>query len=495
MAIAGVDIGTTGCKCTVYSNEGVFLGEAYKEYSVDYKPGRELNPQMVWEKVKTVIKAAVNGNRDVTAMSVTSFGEAAVLLDEDDQPTVNTILYTDSRGEVQCTELAQRLGKDYIAEITGLNPHANYSVSKLMWIKENNPDAWNKTVKIHLYSDYIVHMLCGSNYIDFSLATRTMMFDLQARDWNSRILDAAGIDRERLPVPVPTGTKAGYIHKSIADELNVYDKMVLIMGCHDQIAAAIGTGVYREGIAVDGAGTVECVTPVFKGTGNSKGLLGGNYASVPYIKEDFRVTYAYSFTGGALLKWYRDNLAYMQAKEAVSSGVNAYDYFNQALKEKPSSLLVLPYFAGAATPYMDSGASGAIVGLTLETQLSEIYQALMEAVAFEMRLNIERLEKAEIFIKELRASGGGALSSQWLQMKADILNIPIVSLGAAQSGTLGCVMLAGVSSGVYRDFGDAASIFIKEKGRYEPRADVHEMYEKQYQRYCMLYKQLKPVME
>lgn len=494
MAIAGVDVGTTGCKCTVYSNDGKLLGEAYREYTEDMDFGRELDPAMVWEKVKCVLKEAAGGNKEITALSVTSFGEAAVLLDEWDRPVTRTIMYTDSRGEDQCAQLVERLGRSFLSQVTGLNPHSNFSVSKLMWIRQNLPEAWEKTAHIFLYSDYIVHMLCGSNYMDFSLAARTMMFDLEMEDWNPQILEAAGVEKEKLPFPVPTGTPAGKIKKKLAEELNVSEHINIVMGCHDQIAAAVGTGVFQEGTAVDGAGTVECVTPLFKGRGDTEKLLRGNYAVVPYIVPDYRVSYAYSFTGGALLKWYRDKIGLLQAREAKKQEISAYDYFNRSLKEEPSGLLVLPYFAGAATPYMDSSATGAITGLTLETTSEEIYQALMEAVAFEMRLNIENLEDAGISIRQLRASGGGARSPQWLQMKADILNLPIISLGAAQAGTLGCVMMAGVYSGLYRDFQEASEIFLKEQGRYEPRPEIHQAYESSYARYQNLYARLKPVM-
>lgn len=487
MAIAGIDIGTTGCKCTIYSNSGELLGEHYEEYTAAGTGSREINPDMVWKKVCRCIQHAVCGNKDVTSLSITSFGEAAVLLDGQDLPAASTILYTDARGEEECRFLEQELGADFISAATGLKPHSNYSVSKLMWIQKHWPEAWKKTKRIFLFSDYIAHMLCGSNVIDYSLAARTMMFDINSKDWNSSILQASGIHPSLLPEPVPTGTPAGKIHPHLAAGLNVSGSLTVYTGCHDQIAAAIGTGVFEEGAAVDGAGTVECITPIFRKPFCQEALLSGNYACVPYVSPDTFVTYAYSFTGGALLKWYRDKLAPFQAEAAKALGMSAYDSFNQNLKDRPSGLLVLPYFAGAATPYMDSSATGAILGLTLETEAQDIYQALMEAVVFEMRVNLERLEQAGICVKELRASGGGARSPYWLQLKSDILNIPVVSLGAAQAGTLGCVMLAGVHSGIYKDFAEAAGIFIRPQGHYLPRLDKHAAYADFYSRYQQLY--------
>ncbi|MBC7959526.1 MAG: carbohydrate kinase, partial [Vallitaleaceae bacterium] len=149
--------------------------------------------------------------------------------------------------------------------------------------------------------------------------------------------------------------------------------------------------------------------------------------------------------------------------------------------------------SGAATPYMDSYSRGAIVGLTTETTSAEIYRALMEGVTYEMLLNIEHLEQAGIYINELRATGGGATSPIWLQMKADILNKKIVSLGAAQSGTLGCIMLAGVACGIYKNLEEAADVFVKLGDTYTPNQKMHEKYMKYYTQYKRLYAAIKSV--
>lgn len=492
MAIAGVDVGTTGCKCTIYSKNGELLKEAYAEYDMDDSHGgRELDPEMVWLRVKEVIKKAGEGMNDLKAMSVTSFGEAVVLLDEEDKPVMNTLLYTDSRGEEQCKRLTEILGSQKIAEITGLNPHNNYSISKVMWIKDNCPDAYKNVKKIFLYSDFIEYMLCKKSQIDYSLAARTMAFDLKTLSWSKEILNAAQIEIDKMPEPVPTGSKNGLITKEMAQELGIPESVMIVTGCHDQIAAAVGTGVFDEGVAVDGAGTVECITPVFLMPVQLEVMKQNQYAIVPYVFEGKYVSYAYSFTGGALLKWYRDKIAPLEAEQYKKEGLSAYDGFNRSLKAEISDLLILPHFAGAATPYMDSDSKGAMIGLTLETESSDIYQALMEAVAFEMRLNLERMKEAGIAVNSLRACGGGALSKQWLQMKADILGLPITSLGAVQAGTLGCVMLAGVACGIYSSLWEAAEVFIHIERTAYPRADMCKKYSEKYQKYKKLYEAVK----
>ncbi|MBT2293703.1 hypothetical protein J7E73_32345 [Paenibacillus albidus] len=368
-----------------------------------------------------------------------------------------------------------------------MNPSPMFSISKLMYFKEQHPELWTKCRSISLFGDYIVYMLSGIKQIDYSLASRTMAFDINSLQWNEEILDFAGIDRSLWPAPVPIGTQAGTIRKTLAQELGIHDGAMIVSGCHDQVAAAIGTGVYKPEMAVVGTGTVECITSVFNNEVEREPLYEGSYAIVPFLNNQF-VTYAFSFTGGALLKWYRDKLANMEADIAREEGRSPYHYFNSKVDTtKPSGLLVLPHFAGAATPYMDGESRGAIIGLTTDTTSIDIYQGLMEGVTYEMLLNMERLIESGIEIRTIRATGGGALSPVWLQMKADILNRPIVSLGAAQSGTLGCIMLAGVACGLYESIEEAERILVHVKETYVPNLEKHEQYMGIYQKYKKLY--------
>lgn len=495
MSIAGIDIGTTGCKCTLYSNDGKLINESYAEYNISNDNGEhELDAIIVWACVRNVVKDISKDANNLKAIGITSFGESVVLLDKDDKPLMNSILYTDPRGEEQCKKLVNHFSAEAIARITGLNPHKMYSVSKLMWIMENKPLIYQNTKRILLFEDYIVYMLCGVAQIDYSLATRTMAFDIKTLNWSREILSFAGIDVNKMSRVVESGTKAGTIKVSLAEELGLPEEVIIVSGCHDQVAAAVGTGVLEVGMAVDGTGTTECITPVCQKIPDNDVLFKGSYSIVPHVIPNYYVSYAFSFAGGALLKWYRDNIASLEAQLAKSAGKNAFDTFNLQVEDEPTGLLVLPHFSGAGTPYMDSYSKGAIIGLTTETTSIDIYRALMEGVTYEMLLNIEKLKEAGIEIKELRATGGGAKSTVWLQMKSDILNIPVISLGASQSGTLGCVMLAGVACGIYKDIWEARNILLKIGKTYYPRKEKHEKYMNYYKKYKKLYEVIKELL-
>ncbi len=488
MSIAGIDIGTTGCKCSVYSRSGDFIKEAYQEYDIIRNSGQhELDLELVWEAVQAVVKEACEGSSEVQAIGITSFGEVFVMVDKAGRPLTKAMLYTDFRGDEECRQLAEQFGGKQYAKITGVRLHKMMSVSRIMWMKKRFPKLYEEAEYIFLMADYFNYLFCGNALIDYSLAARTAMFDIQKLDWDEGILKFTGVDREKLPRPVPTGTKAGKIRPELATALGLSKAADMVIGCHDQIAAAIGSGILSPGLAADGAGTVECITPLFQMPVSKAVLYEGGYAVIPYVIADTYVTYGFSFTGGALLKWYRDQLCSMEYKEALQPNESIYDRLNREVKDEPGRLLILPHFSGAGTPYMDDGAKGAIIGLTTETTSIEIYQALMEAVAFEMKINLEQLTKAGIQINHLQASGGGAKSALWLQMKADILNIPITSLATAQAGTMGCIMLAGVACGFYTDIHHAKEVFVKQEKTYYPREEFHQKYAIKYGKYKRMY--------
>ncbi|MGE4485000.1 MAG: L-fuculokinase [Oscillospiraceae bacterium] len=495
MKIAGLDIGTTGCKLTVFDGEGRYLDRAYCDYPVTRgKSEHEVDASAIRQGVLGVIRAMSEKHPDISGIGITSFGETFVLTDEAGEPLLHAMLYTDARGKNECAELVSKLGEREIARISGLRPHEMYSISKIMWVKSNRPDVYEKVRHIFLIADYIVFLLTGKAQIDYQLATRTMAFDIRKLTWSRAILEAAGVDAPLLSKPVPAGTAAGKIKPEVAEKTGLSPETVIVTACHDQVAAAVGSGVFDTVSAVDGAGTVECITPVFDGIPESGAMFDGYYSIIPYVIPGKYVCYAFTYTGGALVQWCADTLAKKEKDTAREKGVSVYALLEEPRdREGPTGLLVLPHFAGAATPYMDTGSKGAIIGLTAANTVSDIYLACLEGVAYEMRLNMEKLAGAGIRFGALRATGGGANSKLWMQMKADILNIPIVTLSAVDAGAAGCAMLTGIAVGCFRDLDDAARRMVRERDAFYPRKEQHEQFMKVYERYRRLYDAVRPL--
>lgn len=477
MALLGLDIGTTGCKAIIYSDAGELLGAEYLEYSIIAGDGTfEIDPNLVWQSVCAVLRGAVGkaGVR-VDAIGISSFGESAVPIGRDGSVLANAILYTDPRGGEECKALER------FTSITKVPAHPMYTVSKILWQKKHCPDLFAKVYKYLLFEDFIIYKLTGNCYISYSEATRTGCFDVENKCFSREVLSAVDLSEELFSKPVPPGTVCGNV-KEFAELAGA----VVTTGGQDQICSALGAGATAVGSAVCGIGTVECITPVFAKPIESLETLNKGYCCVPYAVDDTYVTYAYSYTGGAMLKWFRDEIA-----DTGASGV--YRTFDERVENSSTNLLLLPHFAGAATPYMDTGATGAILGLTLASTREDIYRAILEGCCFEMLLNIEQLAAAGIEISSIIATGGGAASRVWLQMKADIFGFPVRSLKNSEAGTVGAAILAGVAVGTFSSLQQGADRLIQYGAEYLPDAQRRNNYLKKYQKYKKIYAALREI--
>ncbi len=478
MYIAGLDIGTTGCKVVLFDESGKQAFTAYREYNIKRSGGlHEVDIPAVLEAVKSVL--AETGDYDIAALGVTSFGETFVILDENDTPLAVSMLYTDPRGKEECAEITEHFGAEALALKTGTLMHEMYSMPKLMYLKKHTPDVFQKAKHILLMQDFIVYSLCGKAQIDYSVAARTAAFDIREKKYLDDVFAFCGIDVSLMSTPVPSGTPAGKIKKELADELGISDDILIVTGAQDQIAALVGAGVTEDGSAMDGIGTVECVPIVMKNIPCDFSVYRDGYSVVPHVSGNYAL-YILSYAGGASLKWFRDTLA----KESD------YAALDNTVPEKPTDLLILPHFAGAATPYMDSSSKAAIVGLTFEHTAADLYKALLEGTSFEIYHNLRKMETVGYTVDKAVATGGGAKSDVWLSVKADVFGIPITALEKGEVGAAGTALLAGIAIGVYsKDM----SLVAKRKVFY-PNAENHAYYMKQYDKYAGIYPAVKGVM-
>lgn len=479
MKIGGIDVGTTGSKLSVYNENGELLSKEYIEYEVSRNAGEyELDGNVILSAVKELIKKTAKKIGNIDAIGISTFGETFVMTDENDNILCPSMLYTDPRGASE----AASFDSDKVMRIAGVKPHAMYSLPKIMWIKNNKPEIYEKAKHIMLFEDFLVYMLTGKAQIDRSLAARTMALDIRKCEWSKELFDFAGIDISKMSEVVKSGSIAGEINPELSKELGI-SKTLIINGCHDQVASATGAGAFESGTAVDGTGTVECVTPIFDKIPENEELYEDCYSVVPYAEDGKYVCYALSFTGGAAIKWFRDTFAKDSSFKELDSEIS----------DDPGDILVLPHFSGAANPYMDSFSKAAFLGVTLETTKADLYKAIMEGVTYEMLLNLKHLKKSGISPEKLYATGGGAMSSVWLQMKANILGLPITALDAPEAGTAGTVMLTGMAIGAFKNKNEAKKIMVKEVKTYLPNEEKHKKHLEIFERYEKIYKAVRPL--
>lgn len=499
MKIAGLDIGTTGCKLTVFDEAGNNLGKAYRDYPVKRAvSGHEIDVSAIMQGVYECVREMAAQYPDIAGIGVTSFGETCVLTDDEGTPLHTAMLYTDPRGAEECAELVEAMGRTKLIEETGLNPHEMYSISKIMWLKKHEPEVYAKAKHIFLMEDYVIFHLTGKCGIDYALASRTMAFNINDLCFSGKICEAADIDIELFSEPVPTGSVVGTLTAEVASFTGLSTGTKIIAAGHDQVAAAVGAGAFDGSVAVDGAGTVECLTPIFDEKPDLLAMSEQNYAVVPYVVPGKYVAYAFSYTGGALVQWGTETFAKKEADLAAEAGISVNEYLENSYAErageKPTGLLLLPHFAGAATPYMDTGSKGAILGLTADTKAEDLYMVCLEGVVYEMALNRNTIDGCtKLHFDRILATGGGARSKRWMQMKADVLNVPFVSLETLDAGTVGSAMMTGVAVGVFETLEQAAETMVHRLETYEPRADQHERYMELYERYAKVYDAVRPL--
>ena len=489
MYIGGLDVGTTGCKIAVYDETGTLFQTYYREYPAVFSGGaHEIDFDGIRRGVLELLQQACR-EFPLKTLGVTSFGETFVLLDENDAVLAPSMLYTDPRGEEECAQLQAALGAARLTEIAGVKPHAMYSIYKLMWLQKNRPELFARCRRVLLGQDFIVYALTGRAQIDFSLAARTGAFDIRQNGWSEEIFAAAGLNSALFAQPVPSGTVAGPVKKELCRQLGIGEDLVIVSACHDQAAAMLGAGIFKSAQAMNGTGTVECIPVLMDHVPEDPRLFEGGYAVVPYPAGGY-ACYAFSFTGGAALKWFRGVFAQKEQEEAGQK--NVYALLDARISDAPTGLLVLPHFAGAATPYMDYGAKAAIVGLTMESTKYDIYKALMEGTSYEMRLNFDHLSRFIPPVEEIRATGGGASSDVWLQIKADILGTPITALSCGEIGAAGTAAVAGKAVGAFYDFSIVQKM-APVRRVFLPDAGKHSEYQALYQKYTRLYSAVKAV--
>lgn len=443
----GIDIGTSGCKAVVYDENGRQHSIAYQEYNIISKEDgwAELDTNEVMEKCFRVIKESALQiiPNTVIGIGISSQGEAFTLIDKEGKALCNALVSSDSRAKEYAKDWADNYGEEKLYHITGHTPHPMFSLFKLLWIRDNKPQTWSEIHKILCFEDLLEYRLgIMDPAMGWPLAGRTMLFDVVNHCWDKEILNAVGISEKQLAKPLPSGTIAGMVSKDIARELNLPENTFVVTGGHDQPCSALGAGAILPGIAVYSAGTVECITPAFDKPLFTKMLRESNLCTYDHVVPGMYATVAFSLTGGNILKWFKDEFGSNEIVLAKALNCDPYELLLNQLTEKPTKLLVLPYFTPTGTPYFDSSARGAIIGLDLSTKRCDILKALLEGVAFEMKLNLEILEKSGYAVNELRVIGGGAKSQVWNQLKADVIGKPITVLNVTEAGCLGVAMLA-----------------------------------------------------
>jgi xylulokinase len=486
MLYIGLDVGTSGCKASVVDGEGKIRGYSSRTYStLSPAPGRvEIDARLVWRAVRATL--ADVAREDIAALAVASFGEAVVPVGRDGAVLANSIYYSDVRGAEETRKITDAMDAARIMEITGMPVGPMFSANKLLWIRKHEPALFDEAKYFMQFGDFIAYMLTGERAIDYSLASRTMLFDIRENRWSSEVMAALGLPAERFSAPVQAGTIIGNIRSPLASELGLPRTLKVVAGGHDQALAALGSGAVEPGDAVDGMGSSECITAVLGREEISARMADYNFCCEPHLLKDRFITLAFNASSGTAINWFKDRF---YADEARAE--NIYQLMEADCPKEPTDLLFLPYVGGSGTPYFDSSVGGAFVGLMLATDKGEMYKAVLEGICFEMLFNLELLERCGIAPKEVRAVGGGTQSRLLMQIKADVLGRRVETLENREVGTVALGLLCANATGEIADIGSEAKAGARVSAVYEPDDGRAQIYSKKMEQYRKLYGAIK----
>lgn len=476
--ILGIDVGTTGCKATVFDRAGQVCLQAYEEYPVTAYTGM-ISPALVWDCICLVIRQCTHHYPHIAAICATSFGESVVAVDKDGAVLGDAFLYTNDSAREAWRQLDAQLGADWIYARTGYISHPMYTVSRLLWMRQNQPELYEKTAQFLFFSSFTAWKLCGVAATEDTQAARSMMYDLHTGTWCPEILDAAGLDAAKLPPIVRAGTQLGRTTAESTRLLGLEAPAMVIAGGQDQPCVALGLGAISGGRAALGYGTVECLTLVQDQPLLHPTLRANNFVCSPHVIPGKFVTYAVLYSGGVTLRDLRGRLYSAEHQQALRDGLDVYVQMMDEAAAQDTDVLMLPHLVGSGTPELCPDDTGVLHGLRLSTARGEIVRAALEGLSFDLRRNLDILESCGLTADRIVVSGGGAKNQKALQIRSSALGRPLYVPEDVQAGTRGVYLIAARSLGWIDSYEASAQFPVR---TITPAGDLTE----KYQRFCQL---------
>ncbi|MBN1399898.1 MAG: hypothetical protein JXA74_03615 [Anaerolineae bacterium] len=490
--LVGLDLGSGGAKAAVFDRTGEIVALAQEEYAFDRpRPGiSEIAAEDVWARACAVLRK-VTGHVGLSAeriagVGLSVIGETGLPLDEQGRPLARAIESMDTREAGYARYVGwwqERFGAEAIFARTSYPLNALATAIKILWWKENCPDLYRRAVRFATFQDYAVWQLCGRPAIDYSMASRTMLFDVARKRWIPEYLDVLGLEASRFSSPVEGATLVGLVTAAASALTGLPEGTPVVPGAHDQACAALGVGVVRPGVAADGTGSVEAIVVPTREPITSPEMLAVGHGSQCHVRGDLYLAIGFHLAAGSLVRWYRDQLGESEQQRAAASGEDAYDLLTAAASGSPpgaNGLLVLPHISGGGTgrsPALNAVSRGVLIGLHIGHTKADLTRAVFEGVTYEARHIIASMEQGGIPISELVVTGGGARSPFWLQLKADITQRRVVVPAVTEASLLGAAMLAGLGAGVYGDLEEAAAACCRVRATYEPNVALRDTYD------------------
>ncbi len=491
-AYIGLDVGTSSCKANVIDTMGNILATARREYGFVYPgPGMvELDPVVVWSSVCEVLAEIADAGDDaeIRLLAVSSIGEAVVMVDKAENVLRNGITYLDQRGPETIPYIRSVMDDDILFRKTGTPLNLTKTLSRYIWLKDNQPDILEKTDHCYFFGEYISYKLTGQKMIDYSSASTSMLFNIRDMEWDREIGDSFGIPLDKFSAAAQTGTVTGEILPEISEKTGLPKSLRVVLGCHDQAGALLGSGGVKAGDIMLGEGSTESINLLVNKEGAHSALEQNIYLE-PYVQDEQYFVPTSNLIHGNGIRWFLKNYWPEIIQQAQTDGTNVYSLANQLCAADSDEVFFLPYLAKTNVSDHKSKALGGFLGMKIDTTREQTYRALLEGLCFESRINFDFLDRMHFPYNKIIATGGCSNSDLYMQMKADILRQPVYVLKNRDAGTAALAMICSVADGFYSSYEEAAKAFVRIEKEFIPCNDYEEKYQK-YQTASRAIKQL-----
>ncbi|MFD0680209.1 MULTISPECIES: xylulokinase [unclassified Paenibacillus] len=486
--LVGIDIGTSGCKVALFDTEGTVLFQGTEPYPTHYpQPGHaEQNPDDWWRAVCVNLQAMFKQTGvlpdQIKGIGVDGQSGAAIPVDRQGQPLRNAIIWLDRRAAPQCDQLIQTIGPDRLFEVSG-NPMApSYVTGKIRWIQQNETEAYKQSSKFLQCNSYIVYKLTGEYSQDVSQGNGLHAFNIGTKSWDYNLAEQMGIAPELLPSIYECSDIVGGVTALAASVTGLAVGTPVVAGGLDAACATLGAGAIHVGEVQEQGGQAGGMSIVMdQPIKNKKLILSCHVVKDMWILQGGTV-------GGGSLNWLRREFA----GESKDSGQFFQQVNEEAMRIRAGSegLVFLPYMAGERSPIWDPEAKGVFIGLSYEKTRGHMARAIMEGCAFALQHNLRTAEESGARINILHSTGGAANSALWTQIKADVTEKTFKVSSSDSATTLGAAILAGVGTGIYRNYEDAVARTVRMSREQMPNSDNQQIYRTVYDIYLETYSRL-----
>lgn len=452
----------------------------------------EQDPRDWWRACTLAVRRALNdlvaGGDSIGCVGFSGQMHGAVLLDANNEVVRPAIIWCDQRTEAQVEELSALFGRDQLIHLTCNLPLTNFTLTKLLWVRENEPQNWQRVAHVMLPKDYVRFRLTGERAIDMADASGTLLLDVARRAWSSEILSGTGIERQLLPALWESPQVCGRISARGAEATGLKPGTPVVAGAGDQAAGAVGMGIVRPGAVSATIGTSGVVfaatdAPVL----DPLGRLHTFCHAIPGRWHVMGVTQA----AGLSLRWFRDRFG-----SGPDDGRDPYERLSEEAATAPAGadgVLWAPYLMGERTPYCDPNARAALVGLSASHTRAHVVRAILEGVAFSLRDTFTILREMSVPVESIRLGGGGARSTLWRQIQADVYGHAVEIVEAEEGAAYGAAILAGVGAENWKSVDEACDVVVRTAREVRPNPKNAALLDRVYQAYRRIYPALRQI--